>query len=173
MCALDSPWEIPEEFLASEAAKALANEGLRVAVEFKLDRAGDHPKGPESDLTPERLRRAYAHLDLAILKRKDDPWALKLDGIVEFKKHSSLANDAGLINFMITKKHATYGVLALLVVGSSKSDVVRKTQQLIAPLTGDGTWRRLPDDPPPEQYPPLQNTDVGDRWWNVYCLVTP
>jgi hypothetical protein len=33
MCGLNSPWEVPERFLAVEAAKALQGAGLRIMIE--------------------------------------------------------------------------------------------------------------------------------------------
>jgi hypothetical protein len=175
MCRLDSPWEVPEAFLATEAAKALAGERLRVAVEFKLDRAANAPTTHEIVAKPEvgRLQTTYAYLDVAILKDEADPWLLTIEGIIEFKKHSSLVDDAALIKFMIAEKHVMYGVLALLVVGASENRVINEAKRLTASLTEDDGWRQLRVPLAPKLYPPLPNTDIGDRWWDICCLVKP
>jgi len=63
---------------------------------------------------PARLQKAYAHLDVAILKPdSDDPWQLTVDGIIEFKKHNSMKDDANLIEFMLKSKNITYAVLGV------------------------------------------------------------
>ena len=178
MCHLDSPWEVPESFLVSESAKALAKGGLRVALEFKLDRASNHPSPVELQRQPVRLQRAHAKLDLAILRSGlGDPWQFVVDGIIEFKKHSSLDNDAELINFLKyerSENNIIHGILVLLVVGSSKDDVINKENRLITNLTAmPARWQQLASASPPTECRPLGGAKVGDPWWTICCLVLP
>jgi hypothetical protein len=125
MCQLDSPWEVPESFLATEAAKALAHQQKqRVAIEFKVNRTGEHPTSEKQSILPERLR-GDAHLDVAILKqaKNGQHYTFQVDGIIEFKKQASLEGDANLISFMIENGRARFGVLVLFVVGNTPDDV--------------------------------------------------
>jgi len=171
MCRLDSPWEVPEAFLASESAKALANAGLRVAIEFKLDRAKNHPKPEDVKEQPVRLQKAHAKLDIAILNaERDDPWEFYVDGIIEFKKHSSLSDDASLIEFMKSQGSIKYGVLALLIVGSTEQQLADREKQLTHNLTA---WQKLAYASSYTQCPTPKDTKVGDRWWAICCLVLP
>lgn len=179
MCGLDSPWEVPEAFLATESAKALANAGLRVALEYRLDRIGDHPSVAGIDPAPVRLQKAHAKLDVAILKSEgDDPWKFSIDGIIEFKKHYWLNDDADLIKHMIKEKGVTHGVLALLVVGDKPQRVIDEEKRLtdalrssVSPDTSGFSWQKLPNSPPPEKYLPILNPNIRDRYWTIACLI--
>ena len=174
MCQLDSPWEVPELFLAAEAAKVLAHEQMqRVAVEFKVDRT-EPPTSEKDSILPERLR-GDAHLDVAILEQAQngEHYKFHVDGIIEFKKQKSLKSDADLIRFMIEKGRATFGVLALFVAGNTPDDVKREIERWTETAGPKADWRRLSDDPPPEAYPSLGKTGVGHPFWSISCLITP
>jgi hypothetical protein len=171
MCQLDSPWEVPEAFMVCETAKALHHHGHRVFIEFRLD-SKKYTSGNEGGRQlPTRLQKSNAHLDLAIIKSERDPWAFNVDGIVEFKRHNSLADDAELIEFMVSKKQAAYGLLAMLIVGATALNVERECSKLTGNLLRSGKWKSS-SKVTAQEFPPIQGTDVEDRWWDVCCLVT-
>jgi hypothetical protein len=161
--------------LATEAAKALAHEQKqRVAIEFKVNRTGEHPTSEKDSILPERLR-GDTHLDLAILKQAQNRqhYMFQIDGIIEFKKQASLERDADLIRFMIEHDRARFGVLALFVVGNTSDNFKREIERWAETARPKADWRRLPDEYPPEQYPSLGETGVGDAFWCLSCLITP
>jgi hypothetical protein len=171
MCGLDSPWETPESFMAACSARALASHQIRVAIEFKVDRASNRPTPTDLARTPARLQRAYSHLDLAILRQNSNPWDLIVDGIIEFKKHSSMTDDANLIQYMIDEKHILYGLLVLFANGSSAEGVENEIVRLTHKLSDSGKWARAPSKASPYEYPGFPNSGVEDRWWDICCLV--
>ena len=173
MCRLDSPWEVPERFLAIESAKALAKVNLRVAVEFRLDTAAIHPSSAEIAQAPTRLRGAYAHLDLAILKAEpNNPWRRELDGIIEFKKHTSLEDDTNLIEYMVSKKSVRFGLLVLLIVGDTENRVIDEERRLTKAVIEGTIWKRIISEFKPEFTPPLSNSPIKDRYWTISCMLT-
>jgi hypothetical protein len=106
-----------------------------------------------------------------------DPWQFVVDGIIEFKKHSSMSDDAELIDFMKNESHEkriTHGVLVLLVVGSSENDVINKEVRLTRDLISDVPvrWRKLGRVHRPTNSSPLGSEKVGDPWWTICCLVS-
>jgi hypothetical protein len=107
-------------------------------------------------------------LDVAILKSDDEPWKLTIDGIVEFKKHFWLEDDAGLIEFMLDGKNLLYGVLALFVVGSSPEHVEQEFKKL---TVGLARWKSASPLAPSKYDPEIPNSDVKGRCWDVCCLV--
>jgi hypothetical protein len=172
MCGLDSPWEVPESYLAAKVAETLGQRGHRVAIEFKLDRADNAP-GSRHSIT--RLATAWAHLDLAILGKTQNPWNLRVSGAIEFKKHAYLNNDAELIQLLFEPpSQIDLGMLVLFVVGSTAKVTQDEAERLTVELTKrEGSFWRM-DDPVPEYTINLfatKNADeVRDRYWDVRCL---
>lgn len=173
MCGLDSPWEIPEVYIAIASARALAQRGFRAAIEFNLARADNAP--PSIDLAmPARLQKAYSPLDLVILRREPDrsPWTFTIDGIIEFKKSNWMADDGDLIDYMVHKKGIKYGLLVLFINGRTAKHVQENADKYTLDLLKSGKWF-LASKPAPSEYLPLQNTnasEVGDQWWDICCL---
>jgi hypothetical protein len=174
MGGLDSPWEVPEHYIAYRVAGALSRKNFRPVPEFKLNEV--LPPHKISSPRPARLDRR-PRLDLALLKKTPDPWSFRLSGVIEFKRHNkSLKQDAELIHWLFNRGTIDLGMLAILVVGSSDAVVRRKFDDLAAGLTrGKASFWRS-DEAAVERAakpsrPGISSDGVKDRYWDVRCLI--